>query len=232
MPDEATENHPSNMPPHSGGVVYDTCKNISRVVASLWFDLKAHGLQHVPRTGGALLICNHQSFLDPVFVGVLLPRQISFIAKSQLFEPPGLSWLIPRLNTFPVRRGEPDVSAIKEALRRVHEGHVLTMFPEGTRSWDGNLLPIQSGIALMVKRAEAPVIPAVIDGAQRAWPRGKKFPIGGPVRLLYGPPLELGKKKGAEIVVQIDQTFRRMLQELRELHPELTRSTVARASRP
>jgi 1-acyl-sn-glycerol-3-phosphate acyltransferase len=223
MADESMEKQPGNMSRHSGGWIYDACKGISRMVASLWFDLKAHGLQHVPRTGGALLICNHQSFMDPVFVGVLLPRQISFIAKSQLFEPPGLSWLIPRLNTFPVRRGEADVSAIKEALRRVHEGHVLTMFPEGTRSWDGTLLPIQAGIALMVKRAEAPVIPAVIDGAHDAWPRGHKFPKGGKVRLLYGPPLELGKKKGAEIVVQIDQTFRRMLGELRELHPELKR---------
>jgi len=182
-----------------------------------------HGIEHVPRKGGALLICNHQSYLDPVLVGVQLQRHVSFIAKSQLFELPGLGWLIPRLNTFPVRRGESDVSAIKEALRRVHEGQILTMFPEGTRSTDGNLLPIQAGIALMVKRAEAPVIPAVVDGSRRAWGRGKKFPTAAPVRLMYGPPLELGKKKGAEIVVQIDQTFRRMLGELRERFPELKR---------
>jgi len=226
MADEAMEKQPGKMPRHSGGWVYDACKGISRMGASLWFDLKAHGVQHVPRTGGALLICNHQSFMDPVFVGVLLPRQISFIAKSQLFETPGLGWLIPKLNTFPVRRGEADVSAIKEALRRVHEGHVLTMFPEGTRSWDGNLLPIQAGIALMVKRAEAPVIPAVVDGAHEAWPRGSKFPKGGRVRLMYGPPMELGKKKGPQIVELIDQTFRRMLGELRERFPELKHSSL------
>ena len=208
-------------PRYSPWGFYDSCKSICRVVTSVWFDLKVHGVQHVPRSGGALLICNHQSLLDPVFVGVQLPRQISFIAKSQLFEAPGLGWLVRNLNTFPVRRGETDVSAIKEALRRVHEGSVLTMFPEGTRSWDGNLLPIQAGIALMVKRAEAPVIPAVVDGAHRAWPRGRKFPKGGPVRLMYGPAMEFGKAKGAEIVQQIDQTFRRMIGELRERYPEL-----------
>ncbi|HEV8377642.1 MAG TPA: lysophospholipid acyltransferase family protein [Tepidisphaeraceae bacterium] len=225
MADEAMESQPAGKGQrYSPHWFYGGCKAICRVVTSVWFDFKVHGVEHVPRSGGVLLICNHQSYLDPVFVGVRLQRQISFIAKSQLFEAPGLSWLIRRLNTFPVRRGETDVTAIKEALRRVHEGHVLTMFPEGTRSWDGNLLPIQSGIALIVKRAEAPVIPAVLDGAQRAWPRGSKFPKAGPVRLMYGPPLELGKKKGAEIVVQIDQTFRRMLSELRELHPELKRA--------
>jgi 1-acyl-sn-glycerol-3-phosphate acyltransferase len=226
MADESMQKQPAGREPHYRRFwFYQGCKGICRVVSTVWFDLKVHGLEHVPRTGGALLICNHQSYMDPVFVGVLVHRPVSFIAKSQLFETPGLSWLIPKLNTFPVRRGETDVTAIKEALRRVHEGHVLTMFPEGTRSWDGNLLPIQSGIALMVKRAEAPVIPAVVDGAQRAWPRGSKFPKGGHVRLMYGPPLELGKRKGPQIVELIDQTFRSMLGELRARYPELRRST-------
>jgi 1-acyl-sn-glycerol-3-phosphate acyltransferase len=203
--------------------IYGFCKGVCRVVTTLMCDFKVVGIEHVPRKGGALLICNHQSYLDPVLVGVQLQRHVSFIAKSQLFELPGLGWLIPRLNTFPVRRGESDVSAIKEALRRVHEGQILTMFPEGTRSRDGNLLPIQAGIALMVKRAEAPVIPAVVDGSRHAWGRGKKFPTGATVRLMYGPALELGKMKGAQVVELIDQTFRRMMGELRERFPELRR---------
>ena len=223
MADEAIPTQPAGKDRLYSYPIYGFCKGICRVLTSLWFDFKVHGIEHVPRSGGALLICNHQSYLDPVLVGVQLQRHVSFIAKSQLFEMPGLGWLIPRLNTFPVRRGESDVSAIKEALRRVHEGQILTMFPEGTRSGDGNLLPIQAGIALMVKRAEAPVIPAVVDGSRRAWGRGRKFPTAAPVRLMYGPPLELGKMKGAQIVELIDQTFRRMLGELRERFPELKR---------
>jgi 1-acyl-sn-glycerol-3-phosphate acyltransferase len=223
MADEAIPTQPAGNERLYSYPIYGFCKGICRVVTSLWFDFKVHGREHVPSRGGALLICNHQSYLDPVLVGVQLRRHVSFIAKSQLFEMPGLGWLIPRLNTFPVRRGESDVSAIKEALRRVHEGQILTMFPEGTRSRDGNLLPIQAGIALMVKRAEAPVIPAVVDGSRRAWGRGRKFPTGAPVRLMYGPPMELGKMKGPQIVELIDQTFRRMLGELRRIHPELTK---------
>ena len=116
MADEPTQKQPGEREPrYSPRWFYEPCKAICRVVTSVWFDFKAHGLEHVPTKGGALLICNHQSFLDPVFVGVQLPRQVSFIAKSQLFEQPGLSWLIRMLNTFPVRRGEADVTAIREA---------------------------------------------------------------------------------------------------------------------
>jgi 1-acyl-sn-glycerol-3-phosphate acyltransferase len=95
------------------------------------------------------------------------------------------------------------------------------MFPEGTRSPDGNLLPMQPGIALLVKRAQVPVIPAAIDGAHRAWPRGTTLPNRAPVRMMYGPPLEISQMKGAQIVQHIDQTFRAMLAELRERYPEL-----------
>ena len=225
MADEAIATQPAGKERLYSYPIYGFCKGICRVVTSVWFDFKVHGIELVPRRGGALLICNHQSYLDPVLVGVQLQRHVSFIAKSQLFELPGLGWLIPRLNTFPVRRGESDVSAIKEALRRVHEGQILTMFPEGTRSRDGNLLPIQAGIALMVKRAEAPVIPAVVDGSGRAWGRGRKFPTGAPVRLMYGPPMQFGKMKGAQVGEQIDQTFRRMLGELRQRFPELKRGS-------
>jgi 1-acyl-sn-glycerol-3-phosphate acyltransferase len=222
MVDEAKATLPAAKERKYSYPIYGFCKGICRATATLMFDFKVHGIEHVPQRGGALLICNHQSYLDPVLVGCQLRRHVSFIAKSQLFEMPGLGWLIPRLNTFPVRRGESDVSAIKEALRRVHEGQILTMFPEGTRSVDGNLLPIQAGIALMVKRAEAPVIPAVVDGSRLAWGRGRKFPTAAPVRLMYGPALELGKMKGAQVVELIDRTFRRMLGELRERYPELT----------
>jgi 1-acyl-sn-glycerol-3-phosphate acyltransferase len=201
--------------------IWGPCHSICRITCSVWFDFKAHGIKNVPKKGGALLICNHQSFLDPAFLGVQLPRQISFMAKMELFETFFWGRLIHNLNTFPVRRGEADVGAIREALRRMHEGHVLAMFPEGTRSRNGELLPIQAGIALMIKRAEAPVIPAVVDGTWRAWPRGKKFPTKAPVRMLYGPPLDVKNMKGPQIVRHVEGTFRSMLTELREWYPEL-----------
>src|SRR5687767_6805865 len=113
---------------------WNACKMPCRVITTLVFDLKSYGCHHVPERGGALLISNHQSVLDPVMLGVHLRRPISFIAKSELFENPKFSWLIRNLNAFAVRRGQPDVAAIKEALHRVKDGQVVTLFPEGTRS--------------------------------------------------------------------------------------------------
>lgn len=194
---------------------WNACKMPCRLITTLVFDLKSYGCHHVPERGGALLISNHQSVLDPVMLGVHLHRPISFIAKSELFENPKFSWLIRNLNAFAVRRGQPDVAAIKEALHRVKDGQVVTLFPEGTRSKDGRLHPIQAGIAMLVRRADAPVIPAVVDGAFRAWPKGSKLPRPVPVRVMFGAPLQLEGLKGDQIVPLIAQKMQGMLEELR-----------------
>jgi 1-acyl-sn-glycerol-3-phosphate acyltransferase len=194
---------------------WNACKMPCRLITTLVFDLKSYGSHHVPERGGALLISNHQSVLDPVLLGVHLRRQISFIAKSELFENPKFSWLIRNLNAFAVRRGQADVAAIKEALHRVKDGQVVTLFPEGTRSKDGRLHPIQPGIAMLVRRVDAPVIPAVVDGAYRAWPKGAKLPRPVPVRVMFGAPLKLEGLKGDQIVPLIAQKMQGMLDELR-----------------
>lgn len=194
---------------------WNACKMPCRLFTTLAFDLKSYGCQHVPQRGGALLISNHQSVLDPVLLGVHLHRPISFIAKAELFENPKFSWLIRNLNAFAVRRGQADVAAIKEALNRVKDGQVVTLFPEGTRSRDGSLNTIQPGIAMLVRRAEAPVIPAVIDGAFRSWPKGSKLPRAVPIRVMFGPPLQVEGMKGDQIVPMIARTMQGMLDELR-----------------
>lgn len=196
-------------------LVWGLLKAMCRIITSCVFDLKAYGARHVPRQGGAMLIANHQSFLDPIILGVQLRRPLSYIAKTELFQSSFLGWLMRSLNTFPVRRGETDVGAVREALRRLREGRILVMFPEGTRSSSRQMGPIQSGIAMLVRRAGVPVIPAVIDGSFEAWPRGEK-PRAHPIRVRYGPPLAVEGLKGAQIVDLIDRTLRKMLDELRE----------------
>jgi 1-acyl-sn-glycerol-3-phosphate acyltransferase len=197
--------------------VYSFGRIICRPFSDLWFDFKAYGIRNVPRTGGVVLVSNHQSYLDPVLLAVKLPRPLSFFAKSELFENPLLGWLIRSLNAFPVRRGEADVGAMKETIRRLQEGHVLNFYPEGHRSPDGEMLPMQPGIALIIRRAGVPVVPAVIDGSHRAWPKGQKVFKRHPIRLMYGLPMyDLHEHKGAEIVKRLDATLRGMFAELRE----------------
>jgi 1-acyl-sn-glycerol-3-phosphate acyltransferase len=180
------------------------------------FDLKVYGTRHVPKTGGVLLLANHQSYLDPVLLGVRLDRPISYMAKSDLFEGSGFfTWLIRSLHAFPVKLGRGDVGAIKESINRLHEGYVLNIYPEGSRTLDGEIGPIQSGVALVVRRAAVPIVPVVIDGSFQAWKKGSKLFRKHPIRVMYGPPLMIEGLKGPQLVALIDRTLRDMLAELR-----------------
>lgn len=194
-------------------VLYKTGRVLVRVMTTLLWDLKVYGLENVPRTGGVLLISNHQSYLDPMLLAVQLRRPVSFLARSTLFEKRAFGWLISRLNAFPVRRGEGDIGAVKEAIRRLKEGRVLMMFPEGTRSRDGKLGRIQPGISMLVRRAGVPVVPAAISGAFQAWPRSRKLPRAHPIRVVYGKPLETEGLKGEKLVELIGKRVREVYEQ-------------------
>jgi 1-acyl-sn-glycerol-3-phosphate acyltransferase len=193
-------------------------KAVCGVFAWLWLDLRVYDIENVPDKGGVLLIANHQSYLDPILVAVKLKRPVSFFAKSELFEHPFFGWLISNLHAFPVRQGAGDIGAVRQAVQKLKEGHVLNVYPEGSRTEDGNLLPIQPGVALIVRKAGVPIVPVVVEGSFEVWPYNQTFPKPGRVKVLYGPPLKIEGLKGDAIVVLIDQTFRRMLVEIKTKH--------------
>jgi 1-acyl-sn-glycerol-3-phosphate acyltransferase len=186
-----------------------------RIITTLMFDYKAYGVHNVPMRGGVLLVSNHQSYLDPVLLGVPLRRPMSYLAKSELFANKFFGALIRALNAFPVRQGAADVGAVKETIKRLQEGYLLNIFPEGTRSEDGLIGKIESGAALVVRRANVPVVPVVIDGSFDAWPRHAKVFHSHPIRVMYGPPMDVANMKAAEITRVIDRTLRKMFDELR-----------------
>jgi 1-acyl-sn-glycerol-3-phosphate acyltransferase len=192
-------------------------KAVCGVFAWLWLDLRVYGMENVPATGGVLLIANHQSYLDPILVAVKLKRPVSFFAKSELFENKFFGGLIRSLHAFPVRQGAGDIGALKQAVQKLKEGHVLNVYPEGSRTEDGNLLPIQPGVALIVRRSGVPIVPVVVDGSFEVWPYSQRFPKPGRVKVMYGPPLKIEGLKADAIVQLIDQTFRRMLVEIRKI---------------
>jgi 1-acyl-sn-glycerol-3-phosphate acyltransferase len=193
-------------------------KFVCGVFSWLWLDLKVYGIENVPAKGGVLLIANHQSYLDPILVAVKLRRPVSFFAKSELFENRFFGWLIRNLHAFPVRQGAGDIGALKQAVQKLKEGHVLNVYPEGSRTEDGELLPIQPGVALIVRKAGVPIVPVVVDGSFASWPCHQKFPKPHPVKVLYGPPLKIDGLKGEAIVTLIDETFRKMLVEVKKKH--------------
>jgi len=136
---------------------------------------RASGWHNMPATGAVLLVANHLSFLDVFLLGISLRRPLNFVARSSLFFPV-LGFLIRSVGGFPIQREGMGASGMKETLHRLRRGGIVTLFPEGTRSRDGKLAPLKSGIAVLVSRAGVPVVPAGIAGTFEAWPRSRLLP--------------------------------------------------------
>src|SRR3954447_12998561 len=196
-------------------VLWKLAQTLCRIVTTVTFDLKVYGVHNVPLTGGALIVTNHESHLDPVLIGVQLRRPISYLAKSELFKNPFFGWLIRNLYAFPVRQGAGDVGAMKETIHRLKEGHLLNIFPEGSRSPDGDFLPVEAGVALVVRRAGVPVGPCVIEGSYEAMRRGSAPPHRKPIRVMYGEPIDMSGWKSDQIVAAIEQKWREMMAEIK-----------------
>ena len=174
----------------------------------------------MPRNGGVLLVSNHQSYLDPMLATLALPRQCSYMARDSLFAKPMFRVLIESLNAFPVRRGEADLRAVKETLRRLRDGYAVLLFPEGTRSAGGQMGPIQPGVAMIARRADVPVVPVAIDGAYDVWPRNRalpRLPVTQPVHVKYGQPFSVEQVRSMpaeELVSACQQRIQGLLDDL------------------
>ncbi len=154
---------------------------------------RTFGLPNVPKRGPLLIVANHQSFLDPLILGgPLTPRRhLDYIARIGLFQHPWVSAYLRTVNTIPIRQDEPDAAAIRETLRRIHMGRAVLIFAEGSRTHDGAVQPFKRGIALLVRRARCPVVPAAIEGAYDTWPRERSVPrlLGCRIMASFGEPI-------------------------------------------
>ena len=166
-------------------------KFLTRTFSAPTWQLRPHGAANVPARGGVLLASTHQSFLDPLLVAVCLDREIHFMARRSLFDVPGFGSLIVACNAFPVERDTGDVKGVKTAIERLRAGNVLLVFPEGTRTRDGTIAPMKAGIRIIAERAAVPVVPVLIDGAHRVWPKGRVLPgLRGRIDIVYGRPFD------------------------------------------
>lgn len=171
---------------------YRFCRFVCQMVFLLYFRGRVFGLRNVPASGGVLLVCNHQSYLDPVVATLALHREGHYMARHTLFEHRLFSRLIRSLNAYPLRRDSADVGAIKQTLRHLQAGRVVVTFPEATRTGDGSIGMLQPGVAALARRAGVPVVPVLIDGAFEAWPRWRRWPRPGRVTVVYGRAVPAG----------------------------------------
>ena len=169
----------------------ELCRALLRVLFRIFNRWEVRGREHVPTSGGVLLIANHTSYADPPIVGTACPRPVHFMAKAELFRIPVLAGLIRRTHAFPVQRGAGDRAALRRAVHLLREGKVLLIFPEGTRSPDGRLMELEIGAAFIALSGRAQVVPTAIVGADHLLPRGKPILLPAKLRVSFGRPVDL-----------------------------------------
>lgn len=160
-----------------------------RTLFRVAFRMRVEGTHHVPAQGAVLLAGNHTGFLDGPLVWAFCPRPAIFLAKSELFVGPlarALGWL----GQVPVHRGKPDRTALRTALGVLRDEGAMGVFPEGTRG-AGVLEEVSDGLAWLALRTRVPVVPIAVLGTAEALPKGGRPRLRAPVRLVFGPPLQL-----------------------------------------
>lgn len=207
--------------------VWFVLRNLSYIWLIVCYRFRSTGKRNTPPAGGALVVANHQSFLDPMIVGAALKRRaFSSLGRATLFDHWFFGWLIRQLTCIPLDQSKGDTAAMKEGLRRIHGGDLLLIYPEGARSRDGEMAPFQKGVALLLKRGRCPVVPVAFDGAQNAWPRGSGRPrLFGRIRAAVGEPIEYDElmKDGLEAgLKRVEAEVRSLLAGLRGGEPPAT----------
>ena len=147
------------------------------------FGLRFCGRENLPEHAPYILLANHRSMGDPFALGeVCRQGVVYFMAKEELFRNPIVRWYITKMHGFPVKRGKADLAAMRTALQGLKDGHVLGIFPEGTRHHDGKIGELETGISVLALKADVPVVPVYLGGAYR---------VGGKLRAAVGKPLDL-----------------------------------------
>jgi 1-acyl-sn-glycerol-3-phosphate acyltransferase len=193
-------------------------------VFRLYFRIEAEGQEEIPHEGPLILAANHASFIDPIAVGVACPRQITALAKQELWSTPVLGWWLNWMGTKPIQRGQSDAGAVKAALEVLGHGKTILVFPEGTRTRDGTIGPMKAGVGLLARRSRAVVVPTYISGTFHALPRTKYFPRPAKIRVHFAPAIgrdlvgEVPADRSGyeEITRRVDQAIRALDEKERE----------------
>ena len=191
---------------------YDFLKGLVRFLLASAYRVRYSGRENIPAEGAALVVSNHQSFLDPPLVGAGCPRRLNFLARKTLFRFGPFGWLIGSVNAIPLDTEGTAMGAIKETLRRLRRGEMVLIFPEGSRCWDGEVGPFQPGFTTLAVRGRAAILPVAIEGAFDAWPRWQKLPRWGNVQVHYGVPISADEVKRYDEEALMAEVRRRVCQ--------------------
>jgi 1-acyl-sn-glycerol-3-phosphate acyltransferase len=184
---------PPVAPVRAGTPLYWFTRGLTIFVMQLFTRPRFRGLEHIPKEGGVLVVSNHMSYADPVILMATFKRPLIFMAKEELWrKPKGARWFNAWGGAFPVRRGQNDFKAVRQAIELLRAGHAVVLFPEGTRHLEGLGRP-QAGVGYLASRAGMPVLPIAINGTQRIhhiWDV-RRFP---PFTVTIGEPFTVDRR--------------------------------------
>jgi 1-acyl-sn-glycerol-3-phosphate acyltransferase len=170
--------------------IYGLCHYFIRGIYDICFRGEVAGLENLPLGEGFIIASNHASHLDPPMIGANVPRQMCFFARKTLWKPGFGAWWMDAVGCIPVDRdGGSDIQAMKRVLRALAENKVIILFPEGTRSPDGQLHPPKAGVGFMACRTASTVVPVRIFGSFEAFGRNGPLQVGVPVDIVFGKPI-------------------------------------------
>ncbi len=179
------------------------------------------GRDKIPLTGGVIIASNHISYLDPPILGAVMPRQTTFMARKGLLSIPLLGRII-KLYSFPIDRGKTLPSTIKDSVKRLKNGELLLIFPEGRRSETEKLLEGKRGIGMIAGLSKSPVVPALITGSNKALPFGAKWLKRARISIVFGNPIYPGAthEKDKNQYKDITQRIMFAIGELKKCHAD------------
>ena len=170
-------------------VTYDLSRVAVRVLGGCFCRFRFTGGQNIPAATGGLFCSNHQSYLDPVLLGAACDRRLNYLAREELFQSRFLGSLIRWYDAIPIQRDGLGIGGLKETLKRLKRGELVLIFPEGTRTTDGQVQELKAGFCVLARRAQVPIIPVGLEGPYEAWPRQQKLPRPARLAVSIGPPI-------------------------------------------
>ena len=185
----------------------------------LLYRVKVYGKENIPRDGAVLVLSNHQSLFDPILCQGWLKRPFYYVPRDTLFV--GF-WgrIIDSFYTIPINQEKAGVKSMRAIIEVLKRGHIVCLYPEGARTFDGRIDEIKPGFSLLMRRSGATLIPMVIDGIFERWPRTQKYPkLGGRVGIMYGKPIDAAyiKEVGEEqFIGEFNRTLHQMHNDLRQ----------------
>jgi 1-acyl-sn-glycerol-3-phosphate acyltransferase len=202
---------------------YDTLRVLARLLVVGLFRVRVAGREHWPATGGGLVCANHQSYFDPPLVGLTCSRRMNYLARDSLMRVPGLSQLITFLDAIPIDREGSGLAGLKETLKRLKAGELVLIFPEGTRTYDGEVAPLKPGFIAVARRSRVPLVPVGLDGAYQSWPRTAWFPRLTRLAVVIGEPIspdQVAELSDEDLLAELEQRILTCHTEARRMRTE------------